>query len=188
MSLQDTTTALSDVVSVALAKQHLNVEHTEDDLYIAALIDAAVELIESEIGGPIAEREYTWTLDEFPGGSGEITLPRHPITSVVSFHYQDAADVQQDLAGYQLVTSDQNAIRTRIRPAYDTTWPDTADGYDKVEIQFKAGYEKIPKRIRQAVLLIVGSLYNNREESTLKKNYQAPIAAMNLLRTFKQYV
>jgi uncharacterized phiE125 gp8 family phage protein len=70
--------------------------------------------------------------------------------------------------------------------AYGKTWPTTtlrpANG---IVIEFDAGYgdlaSDVPKRVKQAMLLIIGHLYERREQSTEKALSEIPFGVKALL-------
>ena len=187
MNLTADNSGVEDAVTLAQAKAHLIVEHNEDDAYIQTLTQAATAHIETEVCGPVMKRPYTWKLDCWPS-TGGFCLPRHPVLAITDIKYIDVDGVEQTLApaNYELIVSD-GALRSVVRPAYNTDWPALSDGYNRVTITFDAGYDSAPKAIQQGILLIVGSLYRDREESTTKPSNKVAVAAENLVRQFKQY-
>ncbi len=63
------------------------------------------------------------------------------------------------------------SVPGRITKAYNEDWPNTLGHVNDVTVQFVAGYtspDQIPQTIRQAIMMIVGELYKNREEPDIK--------------------
>lgn len=141
----------------------------EDDL-LTALITVAREYCEG-----FQNRQYitaTWELwlDGFPSdGSTKIPLP--PLQAVNSVKYFDTTNVEYTMstADYFVdAKSEPGRVVLAYGKTYGKTWPSTtlrpANG---VCIEFKAGYgdaaADVPKRVTQAMLLLIGHLYMNRE-------------------------
>jgi uncharacterized phiE125 gp8 family phage protein len=100
-------------------------------------------------------------------------LPRAPVQSVTSLQYYDTNGVLQtmDPALYLLDTDSEPA---RITPAWGTFWPPWLLRENSISISFVAGYgdaggtaaasaAAVPQTIKQAILLLVGHWYENRE-------------------------
>lgn len=96
-----------------------------------------------------------------------IELPYPPLISIDSVKYDDGNGVEQTL----IEDVDFRVIgvggikRAHIEPLYNQTWPSSVR-YDEeaVRVKFTAGYsetnDKMPGAIKQAVLLMVRSLYD----------------------------
>jgi uncharacterized phiE125 gp8 family phage protein len=83
---------------------------------------------------------------------------------------------------------DTNSEPGRIVLPYDGSWPsDTLYPVNPINIEYVAGYgtsTNVPKTIKQAMKLIVGDLYENRENSRDTKYgelKEIPLAAKRLL-------
>ena len=96
----------------------------------------------------------------------EIYLPRNPVQSVESITYYDTDGVKHTLdpATYIL---DSDSEPARIIPAPNASWPATQNRPGAVEVRFVAGYgdngSSVPAGIRHWLLLMIGTLYENRE-------------------------
>lgn len=96
----------------------------------------------------------------------EIILPVSPLISVDQIVYIDQGGTTQTLsaANYK---SDVYAEPPRILPAYGKAWPGTRSEINAVQIDFTAGYgasaSAVPEPIRQWILMMVSSAYENRE-------------------------
>lgn len=117
---------------------------------------------------------------EFPsrfGSSGRparyptaICLPVWPLISLSSIQYIDAdTDALTTLASssYVVVSSHRPPM---IVPAAGTAWPVAGDHPEAVRITFRAGMAEadggIPAVVKSAIKLIVGHLYEHREDVT----------------------
>lgn len=155
------TTPPTAAVTLIEAKDHLNVDHTDEDAKISFFIAAAV----SELDGPTGYlgrciATQTWTLSLTEWGDG-LTIPLRPVASV-SVAYDDADAVAQvlDPASYRLVTNWGEDARIE----WIGDLPALADGADyPVRIAAVCGESVAPADLRAAILLRVGDLYENRE-------------------------
>lgn len=162
MALTLVTPPAEEPISLADAKAHLRVEHTDDDALIALYITAARQTVDGKdgwLGRALVTQTWDVSLDAFP--SGEIELPLQPLQSVASVTYDDVDGAAQTLdpAGY---TFDP----TGWIVAGSSGWPATLSAINAVRARFVAGYgaaADVPAPIRAALLLMVGHLYANRE-------------------------
>lgn len=173
MALRLIATRADEPVTLAEAKAHLRVEHDDEDPRISALIKVAREIFERETNRTLIAGTYELTLDGFPCQSpGEIMLPRGPIISVTSVKYDDADGNEQTVAGQDYYV-DQVSEPGWIIPTEDG-WPESFAGINGLRIRFVAGYEattdspadpagNVPEGAKQAMLLLVGHLFENRE-------------------------
>lgn len=165
MSLTLSVAPTTEPVTSDEMKSHLYVSGTDHDTYIASLIKAARSAIESETNRALMTQDWVLTLDRFP--SGVIELPYPPIQSIQEIAYTDSnGDAQTlDAANYQLDTA---AEPGRLAPARLCSWP-TTDGetLGAVSITYRAGWtsaDDIPPELLQAIKLLAGHWFENREE------------------------
>jgi uncharacterized phiE125 gp8 family phage protein len=146
------------------------VDHESDDSLIGDLVAAAAGQVEAWTGRAMVVRTYTLYLDAFPAagpdGRRTLRLPMPPLAEVkfVKYFDEDGADRTMDEADYQVDSAGEPA---RLLPAPGEDWPATQDGrINAVRVQFNAGHAdaaSCPREARQAVLLLVGHWYENRE-------------------------
>jgi uncharacterized phiE125 gp8 family phage protein len=75
-----------------------------------------------------------------------------------------------------------------IVPAFATSWPAARDVPDAVQVDFTCGYgapEDVPVAVKHAVLLVVGTLYANRETVAPVAMTAIPHSAEWLLGPFR---
>jgi uncharacterized phiE125 gp8 family phage protein len=179
VALRLVTAPANDPVTLTEAKAHLDVEHSDHDTLIAALVDAAVSMVDGPkgfTGRAIISQTWDYYLDAFPDCNAEaIELPLPPCISVTGVYYTDAAGVEQtwDAASYH---ADLYSEPARILPAAGGSWPTPDDERpNAVRIRFTAGYvtndspptDNQPAAIKAAILLIVGDLYRSRETAVI---------------------
>ncbi len=171
----------SEPVPTADALAHLRVDDSLENDYITALVAAARQHVEARTNRALVTQTLQMTLDYFPGvansildlqgevvGHGHdpaIRLPRSPVQSVNSITYIDDAGTTQTLAASKYDV-DTSSIVPRITPAYGEVWPITRPIPNAVTVEFVAGYGAagdVPQALKQAVLILVGTMYEHRE-------------------------
>lgn len=163
-------------VTVAEAKLHLRVDHSEEDDLIERAISSATGFVDGPdgfLGRALIDQTWELTLDEFP--INEIRIPLPPLIEVVSVIYDDADGNPQTIA-----TSDYSVDNVSepgwVLPLSSGSWPTVFEGINSVRIRFRAGYVdmsqspvvgEVPAEIINAILLHVGDQYANRENIVL---------------------
>jgi len=155
-----------DAVSVAEAKHHLRVDIADDDALIDVLRVAAREQAETYMQKAVPLQTVVAKFDSFM----HLELPVGNAVSITSIQYLDADGVTQTLdpsPAIYLLSGDKVYLKN------SETWPETLNQKDAVTVTYTAGWEvdrqasppvnDVPARIRQAILLIIGDLYENRE-------------------------
>lgn len=175
-------------VSLAEARLHLNLPSSEtgQDALVAALITAAREHCEAYTHRRFVTQTVDWVMDAFPAGCVEV--PGGQLQSVTSVSYVDTAGATQVLAGsgYQVdIMNDPG----RLMPAYGAVWPPTrGDTFNAVTVRFVCGYglaPAVPRLIKVAMLLVLGHLWEHREENSDFQLHQLPLGAERLLSSFR---
>lgn len=153
----------AEIVSLAEAKRHVRVEHGDDDALIEGYVAAAVAHLDGAsgwLGRALAPQTWRVEYPAFPEGG--IELPLAPLTAVGSVVYRDPIAVDQTLAASAYREFGiGSAAGGGIEPV--STWPATGDGEAAVRVTFTAGHASVPTPIKQAILLLVGHWYANRE-------------------------
>lgn len=164
MALRRIIDATVEPVSLAEAKEHLRVTHALDDALIAALITAARQVAENELGRALMTQTWQKTLDQFPAS---IELPYPPVQAIQSVTYLDDSGALTLLAPASY-TLDERSEPGWLVPAYGYEWPTTLDSVNAVTITYTAGYADaaaVPAAIKAWINLHVGHLYENREST-----------------------
>lgn len=162
------TAPTTEPLLVAEAKDHLRVIVSDEDDYIEGLIQSARTYLDGRdgvLGRALITQTWDYTLDEFPARQW-IPLPLPPIQSIVSIKYRDAAGTLQTFGASNYSLSADKQWRPRVILAAGASWPGTWGEPEAVVIQTTNGYGNavdVPIPLRQALLLILGHLYENRE-------------------------
>lgn len=186
------TAPVNQLVPLVTAKAHLRVTGTADDEYIEGLIDAANDSIEQQINRALINRTYALKFDDVPD-TAEVELPHPPAASVTSITYVDTEGSGQTFSSANYLTSlpsGPQAMHGRIRLAESVDWPSVKDQMEAFTITWVAGYgddpENVPYAIRQAALLIIGHLYENRQDVQVTVPvFEMPMASRWLLNAFR---
>lgn len=152
-------------VSVEDAKLHLRIDGDAEDAAVERMIKAATSNAERLTNRAFVTQSWALVLDRFPGGNQAIKLPLPPLQSVDAIKYFDSADTEQTLPASDYV-ADPTGLIGKVLPAWRKTWPATSGRPMAVRIEFTAGFgaaEDVPPDIVAAMLLLLGSLDQNRE-------------------------
>ena len=194
---------------LADAKQHLRVDTTADDTFILSLIRACRFHLERQYEVSLISQTLSLSLDNFPWwwmfrGSpnsaawwyydsmyyAQIEL-RGPVQSITSVDYLDASNAPQTLSSSKY-TLDDTMLPARLVPTYNTIWPVTALGVvNAVTVTFVTGFgaadTNVPDDIKAALKLLLGHLYENRDQIVTDARVaaiQMPFGVDQLMRPY----
>lgn len=151
-------------VSLDEAKLHLRVDGTAEDDYIAGLISAARIACEIEARRAFVARTLDLYLECWPGRS--LKLPQPPLVSVTSITYTD------ENGNSATVSASDYVVYAGVEPGLiilkpTASWPSVnlMPG-PSIVVRYVAGYgtaAAVPAVYKQAMLLTIGHMYENRE-------------------------
>ena len=173
------------LVTTEEAQLHVRSDAAEEATYVGDLVTAATAQAEAFCRRRFVSQRWRLTLDAFPDDA--IAPPYPPLASVEAVQYVDSKGAWQtvDAADYVVRTAETPG---EIVPAYGTSWPSPRSTNDAVRIDFTCGYgaaADVPQGIKRAVLLIVGSLYANRETIAPVTMSEIPQSATWMLSPFR---
>lgn len=174
-------------ITLVEAKAHLRIDCDAEDAYITTLIKVARKHAELFQNRSYITQTLELRLDYFP--QFLIELPRPPSISVTSIKYIDSGGDTQTLDASKY-TTDFNSYVARIVPAFNEIWPTTRRIIDAVTIEYEAGYgdaADVPETIKQAILLLIGVWYENREPISESTVMEIPFTVSALLNMEKVY-
>ena len=174
MSLRKLDTIGDEPISLNFTKSYLRVEHDDDDGLITDFIKTARSTIEAytsralcsqawefrvNAGFAVARSDGEYLSQSKSRGNHGLELPRSP--------FQDLSEAPSLETSYGVKTLtdfrvDKSGRTARIH--FGPTALSLFDGSGTICIRFQAGYEPddLPASLKQAMLLIVSQLYNNR--------------------------
>ena len=164
--------ALPDSLSVAKVKKHLRVLHDLEDDQITLYTRAAAYLAMDYANRALLPVKYTMRTANTPSYV-ELPIGTYGITMAV---YMDVnSQMQQyDSSHYYAVQGNPSWL------TFNPTAPKTRGNFDDVRIDVVAGYERVPENVIAAILLITGTLYENRESDSPIEMKQIPTAQLLL--------
>ncbi|MCZ4341522.1 head-tail connector protein [Sphingomonadaceae bacterium G21617-S1] len=156
-----------EVVDLESAKLFLRVDGDDEDSFIAGAIAAAIQHVESYTGTRLLEQ----TVELRAGAFADLNhLPIGPIRSISAITYLDFQGVAQTMAPerYSLCGA---GLERGIRPAFAVTWPSTWRVADALTVTAIVGYgeAEIPAPVKQAILLLLGDYYTNRQDTVIAR-------------------
>ena len=165
--IQKTTDATSELVSVADAKTHLRIEHSDDDTYIGTLITASRQSLEISTRRSLgASQVYKAFYSSYPTTYFKLLIPNPPLTSFNSLQYYDSDDNLQTIDANQYTVETAGSGQSFLAMKDTHSFPSVSvDRVAPVIANFTAGYTAgtFPKALHQAILLLVGHYYDTRE-------------------------
>ncbi len=165
MALKLITPPEAEPVTLLEAKSHLRVNTSDEDNLITNLIIVAREYCESYQNKVYITQTWELWIDRWPGGD-KIEIPLPPLQSIESIKYYDTADTEYTFAATEYLV-DVVSFIGRVILKYGKTWPTITLRPDiAICVKFKAGYgdiTKVPQKVKQAMLLLIGHWYENRE-------------------------
>lgn len=175
-----TTAPTVEPITATEAKLHCRVTDSTDDTKFADLITAAREYAEAVTGQAFASQTITAACDVFPV-ENYIELPKGPITTLTSLIYTDADGNAVDITAD--VAIDDFSMKPRLVLKPNKGWPgDTLYSVNPIKIVYVAGAAP-SKQIKNAMLLLIGHWYENREEVVVgQESFTVPMAAEAILQ------
>jgi uncharacterized phiE125 gp8 family phage protein len=191
-------------------RQHLRIEPYEldgdggigthpDDWWIMKVgLPAAREHCENFLGLSLARRTLEYALNRFPAtdveGSVAIELPMGPVVEIVSVMVGDPgsdSSLTSDGAFFTDFHLDNYVLPSALWPTAGA-WPAITGGRNAIRIRYVAGYGvdsdggfELPNALGAAILLVLGHLYEHREDTVEKALQSIPLGAEALMRPLR---
>ncbi len=163
-------------VSVEDVKAQLNLNDPAEDMYLIGLIEAATAMIDGPhgIGIALCPQTYEFSMN---GLWPSFTIPIYPVRSVDKIEWTDRDGVDHSSTALRF---DRNSNPCHV---YHDIRATPRDG--SVVLTFTAGYNRVPADLRQAILMLVGHFYENREASSTVKLETVPMAVDTILARYR---
>lgn len=178
------------IVTLAEAKEHLRVDHGDDDARIQSLLWAA----QNEFDGPdgtlmraVGLQQLELRLDTFPA-CDDIALPcpplvvddDHPLT--VTYIDGNGAEQTVDPQTYSIVTAGRAGV-ARIALGYDQSWPDARWQAGAVRVRYWSGYVAADERaegLKTAIKMHAEMNYDGHDAEQSRKAIAALVASYRI--------
>lgn len=167
-------------VSLNDAKIHIEYQGTAKDAYITSLIKSARIMCEKYAGLSFITQERRIKLDTFPLNGEPIKVPYGPLQTIDSFTYlNDDGTTTTMVENTDFAVDEHSGICRLFAIGLDgevDSWPTDVRKYPQaVTIEYTAGYdaaynEPLPELVKQAILLQVASMFENRQDEVAAIN------------------
>lgn len=179
-----TTAPTIEPVTLAEAKLHCRVDDSSEDAKFTDWIQQARMQCEEIAQRSFITRTYTAYLDYWPYWT-RFELPYPPLISLTSVKYYDRdgnAAVTFDPANYFVDTHSEPG---RFALKWNSAWPGASlRELNGVEIIYTAGYgalaTAVPTRYKEAMLLLIGHLYEHRESVIIDQGISVQVLPQGL--------
>ncbi len=166
-------------------KLYLRVDDTTEDDFITSLITAARGLVEGHTWMPLISQTWAMQFDKDELNLLVWNINKAPLISVSSITYYDSDNNIQTLAASSYeVDIYGSPARFRIK-----TMPSVYDRMNALQLNFVCGYANaaaVPQPIKQALYMIIGHLYENRQDViTGTQVNEIPMASEYLLQPYR---
>ena len=160
IALEVVTPPTGEIIPLADVKAHLRVSHNLDDALIGAYVKAAaVQVGEVLSWRTLQQTEYSATFDAWDGVT--VYLPYPPVSVLGSVQIVDESVVPTGVVTLDLSLCHLDATLGRVRFYGDAVNGGGAPG--RLRVRYTAGLGTLPEWARQAILLLTGHYYENRE-------------------------
>lgn len=190
--ITETSVSSTEPLTTAQAKSHLRVDISDDDTLIGNLITAAREWCERYCQQSFVQHTYRADL---PGFYDTVELPMGPVQSVSGITYWDTSSpsAQQTLST-AVYAINNDVVRRNAGQSWESVYPRV----DAVQITYTTGWKdtsspqgtgaSLPWAVKQAMLLLIGDAYENREWQILYPGQLHESRAMyTLLHAYRVY-
>jgi uncharacterized phiE125 gp8 family phage protein len=161
------TASTVDVITLDEAKAHLRRGSlTDEDGAIEATVRAAVDYVKADTGRALTTETWRTWFDVVPCG-GVLLLERGRVQAVTAITAYDPDDASSTVATsvYQVDAVSEPA---RVVLKSGQSWPTDLREVNALSVQYTAGYGAtaltVPGPLKQAVLLVLGAMWEHREQ------------------------
>lgn len=172
------------------AKLHLRLDGGEHNALLNSLIAAARLNLEETYGVRMITQTWDLYLDTFPGND-RIVMPYIPLASISGVYYTPDGGSEATFAASNYVV-DNKSEPGQIVLKSSASWPgDTLEPANGVRIRFVCGYgasgASIPAPIKQALLLLMGHLYEHPELYEVGPVMAVPFSVNSLMANYRNW-
>lgn len=178
----------AEPISLAEAKAHCRIDHDEEDGLLATLIAAARIHVEATTARALLTQSWRLAIDAWPA-CRQLALPVAPAAALLAVTTYDA-----DGNAHEIDTG-QFGLDGAVSPAW-LLLPETVAGMPAlrqrhgIHIDYSAGFgeeaDAVPADLRQAILLLVGYWFENRDTADPPNGPAGPPALAPLLAPYRR--
>tara|TARA_R100001509_G_scaffold140040_2_gene94712 strand:- start:6372 stop:6956 length:585 start_codon:yes stop_codon:yes gene_type:complete len=175
------------IVSLSEAKDHLRVSNSADDTLITNLILAATQAAQNYTNRFFINHSVRMDCDTW---EETLYFYKSPVFSSTTIEYYGTSATIYDVWDSSNYIVDKVHEPARLLLQADKSYPDLADRKAAIKITYVSGYgtasTDVPQAIKQAVLLMIGNFYENRQEVVVGRiATEMPKSAQYLLDQYK---
>lgn len=174
-------------VTLEEVKWHLRIDIDDNDFILEGLIKSAREHLEAVLNRAIMTQTWVMYLEDWPDDSDYIEIPYPPLQSVSSIIYTDYNESATTWTAATYYHVDIVSEPGRVILRYGQEWPTaTLSPNNPIAITYVAGYadvDTVPQAIKQAVLIDIADMYEQREGLSEKNLVNLPVM-MRLLAPY----
>lgn len=157
-------------ITLAEAKQHLEIDHDDKNGQIIDWIRAATRKVEQDTEVALLTQTWDLTLSGFPEYVTEaIPLPLRPVQSITHVKYYTALGVLTTVTNTDYFL---DVATASVALAVDKVWPTDLRPFQPGTIRFVAGYtspDLVPDDLKHAVKLLVGHFSEARQAAQIDR-------------------
>lgn len=208
MILEQITAPATEPVSLQQVKQHLRLDHNEEDSLLSDMISAARMFLEKRLSLSFITSRWTYRPRYFgveqsgagQYGSGDhrvgllykrsarpqIQMPLFPVQHVhqMRLYLADGSTVLSDVGQLQIESSHRPALIASL------ALPSTLQAEHGLEIEFSAGYgdapEDVPTQLRLAITMLAAYFYEHRIDMATCQQASMPASVSRLLMDYME--
>ncbi len=171
----------TNFISLTNLKNYLRIDGNDDDTTLGFLLTSARQACEEYTGRLFGSGTVTFYMDSFEDNQ----FPAGPVTAISSVQFYDVDNVLQTLSTARWYA---DLVGSPQRIAFDAPPAVYLERYNQVIINTTAGHSTVPGPILQAMRLLCGHYYENRQQvitGTIVS--ELPMGVQALLSTYRVY-
>ena len=175
----------TEPLTYAEVKAFLRLNDDSEQTFVTTLITIARQIVEGQTWRPLISQSWALQFDKSELNLFISNINKAPIISIDTVSYYDTDNVLQTLSPTLYETDIYgNPARFRLKSI-----PTVYDRMGALIVNFVCGYTNaaaVPQAIKQAMLLIIGHLYENRQDVvTGTQVNEMPLASRYLLEPYR---
>ena len=174
-------------VTLEEIKDHIRISTTvsaTEDTLLLSFIEVARGYCEKYQGRAYLDQTWDLVFDDWPNGN-IIDIPLPPLQTVSYVYYYGTGGTANTMTASTYIV-DSNSEPGRVSLGYGEVWPsETLRPINGVKVRFICGEGSVASAVssgvKEAIKLIVGDLYEHREDTDIKALLEVPYGVKALL-------